>query len=100
MALITLLQSIALGALTLIVIPALLAATVPATLNPAGIALPLGTALDGVTLGVVLVIGDGVETLGTVGIDALLGVDEIPNGNEADDTVLEPVEVDPLKLTF
>jgi hypothetical protein len=93
-------SSIALGALTLIVTPALLAATVPATLKPEGMALPLGTSVDGVTLDVVLVIGDGVETLGTVGIDALLGVDEIPNGNEADDTVLEPVEVDPLKLTF
>ena len=40
-------SSIALGALTLIVTPALLAATVPATLKPEGMALPLGTRVDG-----------------------------------------------------
>lgn len=67
-------SSIALGALTLIVTPALLAATVPATLKPEGMALPLGTRVEGVltaepdgTLGVV----DGLGAGGRLGLGAV-----------------------------
>jgi hypothetical protein len=75
-------SSIALGALTLIVTPALLAATVPATLNPEGMALPLGTRVEGVltadddgTLGVV----DGLGAGGRLGLGAvaIFGSDEL-----------------------
>jgi len=75
-------SSIALGALTLIVTPALLAATVPATLKPEGIALPLGTKVAGVltadpdgTLGVV----DGLGAVGMLGLGAvaIFGSDEL-----------------------
>ena len=76
-------SSITLGALTLIVIPALLAATVPATLKLEGIALPLGTMVDGALttdpdgeLGVVDGCGDE-GMLGLLGEVAIFGSVEL-----------------------
>jgi hypothetical protein len=79
-------SSIALGALTLIVTPALLAATVPATLNPEGMALPLGTAVEGALVNdpEELIAGaEGATTFGGVGV----------NGRLELVTVLAPVEL-------
>ena len=76
-------SSIADGAFTLIVTPALLAATVPATLNPEGIALPVGFKPDGIVgitpdgaAGVVEGLGAAV-TLGIFGAVGIFGALEL-----------------------
>ena len=90
-------SSIADGAFTLIVTPALLAATVPATLNPEGIALPLGTSVDG-ALGVeadgALGVVDGLKAAGMLGLGAvaIFGSVELLGVLGAENEGLEMVE--------